>query len=521
MEPGLSVLRRHPHRARRRVGRSCSTGRTRRGGPIAAHRARRARRRHARRSARPGSSSSAWSRTRPATSGSAPPSVPRSSSRRAIWPATRLLGFGSRAEYEAFVRLPGNLSAPSARRALPPRASRRAGAVSARCRRTSANLNDALGRLTGYLGLVGLIALLLGGIGVASAVVVFIRQRLDTIAVLRCLGATAATGARGLRRGGGGDGARAAARSEPRSACSRSAFCPAVLAGLLPVDVRARGVARRGRDGRGGGARRRADLRGHPAARPSGGCRRWPPSAATWSRRAAASTRGARWRGGPGRGHGGAGGACRSAAGARAASSSAASRSRSSCCGVRPGRPFDGRAAGSLRAGPTCGAKAWPTCIARRTRRPRSCSRSASAPFSSAPCSWCSTTCSEPCGSPAVRSVPTWCCSTSRPDQLASLARMLRAGGLSRRRPRADRADADRVAQGSAGHAFARRDTSEADDGPGPGNWAVRREYRSTYRDSLVASERLVAGHWWTPSARVAEISIERDVAHELDVACR
>ena len=54
-----------------------------------------------------------------------------------------------------------------------------------------ANLNDALGRLTGYLGLVALIALLLGGIGVASAVVVFIRQRLDTIAVLRCLGATA------------------------------------------------------------------------------------------------------------------------------------------------------------------------------------------------------------------------------------------------------------------------------------------------------------------------------------------
>jgi putative ABC transport system permease protein len=41
-------------------------------------------------------------------------------------------------------------------------------------------------------------------------------------------------------------------------------------------------------------------------------------------------------------------------------------------------------------------------------------------------------------------------------------------------------------------------DTTTGSDGPGPGNWAVRREYRSTYRDSLVASERLVAGHWWT-----------------------
>ena len=51
-------------------------------------------------------------------------------------------------------------------------------------------LNETLSRLTGYLGLVALVALLLGGIGVASAVEVFIRQRMDTIAVLRCLGAT-------------------------------------------------------------------------------------------------------------------------------------------------------------------------------------------------------------------------------------------------------------------------------------------------------------------------------------------
>jgi Predicted ABC-type transport system involved in lysophospholipase L1 biosynthesis, permease component len=61
-----------------------------------------------------------------------------------------------------------------------------------------------------------------------------------------------------------------------------------------------------------------------------------------------------------------------------------------------------------------------------------------------------------------------------------------------------------------------------ADDGagarPGPGNWAVRREYRSTYRDTLVASERLVSGRWWTRGAGASEISIERDVASELGV---
>jgi putative ABC transport system permease protein len=66
--------------------------------------------------------------------------------------------------------------------------------------------------------------------------------------------------------------------------------------------------------------------------------------------------------------------------------------------------------------------------------------------------------------------------------------------------------------------ALAPADTAGDDGGPGPGNWAVRREYRSTYRDSLVPSERLVAGRWWTPGARMTEISMERDVARELGV---
>ncbi len=51
--------------------------------------------------------------------------------------------------------------------------------------------NDALGNLNRFLSLVGFIALLLGGIGVASAITVYVRQKADTIATLRCLGATA------------------------------------------------------------------------------------------------------------------------------------------------------------------------------------------------------------------------------------------------------------------------------------------------------------------------------------------
>ena len=50
-------------------------------------------------------------------------------------------------------------------------------------------LSDSLGWLASFLGLVGLVALLLGGVGVATGVHVFATEKLDTAAVLRCLGA--------------------------------------------------------------------------------------------------------------------------------------------------------------------------------------------------------------------------------------------------------------------------------------------------------------------------------------------
>jgi putative ABC transport system permease protein len=103
---------------------------------------------------------------------------------------TRLLGFGARVQYEAFLQLPRGQSAQE----LADRY--RASLTPERVRiRTVAddqrNQTDVLGRLTRYLGLVALAAVLLGGIGVGSAAIVLIRQRADTIAVLRCLGATA------------------------------------------------------------------------------------------------------------------------------------------------------------------------------------------------------------------------------------------------------------------------------------------------------------------------------------------
>src|SRR4030088_270495 len=50
--------------------------------------------------------------------------------------------------------------------------------------------SDAIENLSSFIGIVGLVALLLGGIGVASGVRAFVARKIDTVAVLRCLGAS-------------------------------------------------------------------------------------------------------------------------------------------------------------------------------------------------------------------------------------------------------------------------------------------------------------------------------------------
>lgn len=148
---------------------------------------------------------------------------------------TALLGLGARAEYEAYLRLPGSIDARTLARERGP--GLRAERVRVRTVEDDRErLNETLSRLTGYLGLVALVALLLGGIGVASAVVVFIRQRLDTIAVLRCLGAT---GARVLAVYGV-EAAGMALAGSVLGAVAGVLFqqaLPGLLADLLPVDV--------------------------------------------------------------------------------------------------------------------------------------------------------------------------------------------------------------------------------------------------------------------------------------------
>jgi len=105
--------------------------------------------------------------------------------------STQLLGIGSRAEYEAVLRLPPEVNSPTWVAPLRPRFE----AAGTRVRTVVENeidLTDAISQLARFLSIVGLIALLLGGIGVASGVNAFVQGKIDTVAVLRCLGASSA-----------------------------------------------------------------------------------------------------------------------------------------------------------------------------------------------------------------------------------------------------------------------------------------------------------------------------------------
>lgn len=149
--------------------------------------------------------------------------------------AMGLLQYGARAEYDAVLRLPANaattrdgtIAARILRRRIDPRSAdrdadetereRAAGAlgggerlddtvgvasaeaadasvpVRVRVRTvadTERDFTEAVAQLANFLSVIGLIALLLGGIGVASGVHAFVVSKIDTVAVLRCLGAS-------------------------------------------------------------------------------------------------------------------------------------------------------------------------------------------------------------------------------------------------------------------------------------------------------------------------------------------
>ncbi len=103
---------------------------------------------------------------------------------------TSLLSRGSLAEYEAYVKFEEDRDVDQLAENLDPMLERRDADLDT-VEEEAGNWREGLGNLYRFLSLVGFVALLLGSLGVASAVHVYVQRRLASIAVLRCLGASA------------------------------------------------------------------------------------------------------------------------------------------------------------------------------------------------------------------------------------------------------------------------------------------------------------------------------------------
>lgn len=438
---------------------------------------------------------------------------------------TRLLGFGARVEYEAFVKLPPDVSTQRVASHLRPLAS----PDRIRLRTPAddqADTNRMLSRLTAYLGLVALIALLLGGVGVASAVTVFVRQRLETVAIFRCLGATgrqvfAIYLMEAALLGVVGSAVGAAA------GVGLQQLLPPLLAGFLPVDVQATLSWRAIATGTGMGLWVAAMF----ALLPLLPVRRVPPLAAL--RRPYEDERQPRdpWRW---------------LAIALIAASSAAIAALQ-VGSWRRGGMFTAAVATVILA---LWLAAWMLVRMLRSR-----------PAGRLPFAWRQGIAN--LHRPANQTItvvlaiglgaflldtlflmqsnllhqlehssgpsrPNIALFDIQPDQLPAIERRLRESGLPstgavpivpmRIRSIKDHPTADLLTD---------TDTTDPADGNGDGDrrgvWALRREYRSTYRDTLVASERIIAGRWWPATSRSPDghvaISVESGLAAELGVS--
>jgi putative ABC transport system permease protein len=101
---------------------------------------------------------------------------------------TGLLTFGSRANYRLLLRVDEAGVEPLEKQLRADLAPHFAGATSYRS--VEDDIGEDLARAENYLSLVGFVVLILGGIGVWSVTRVFVRQKVKSVAILKCVGAT-------------------------------------------------------------------------------------------------------------------------------------------------------------------------------------------------------------------------------------------------------------------------------------------------------------------------------------------
>jgi putative ABC transport system permease protein len=163
---------------------------------------------------------------------------PRVHISQATLEASELLGVGSLARYEAFLRLPDIRE----RRQLRERYDSLFDAADVDydlAEEQAQSLSNGIRFLGRFLALVGLGALLLGGVGVASAIHVYIKEKRASIAVLRCIGAGQATAFVAYLIQAALLGLFGALAGVALGILAQ-ALMPVVLADVLPVDVSTR-----------------------------------------------------------------------------------------------------------------------------------------------------------------------------------------------------------------------------------------------------------------------------------------
>ena len=101
---------------------------------------------------------------------------------------TGLLSFGSRASHQLLMKVPPASLDPLTDSLRSAFANEFVGIRS--YRRSEDQMGENLTRAENYLSLVGLVVLILGGIGVSSVTRVFVQQKLRSIAILKCIGAS-------------------------------------------------------------------------------------------------------------------------------------------------------------------------------------------------------------------------------------------------------------------------------------------------------------------------------------------
>jgi putative ABC transport system permease protein len=103
-----------------------------------------------------------------------------------------------------------------------------------------------------------------------------------------------------------------------------------------------------------------------------------------------------------------------------------------------------------------------------------------------------------------------------QPDQLAGMSRELRQARLPVLGPTPIVPMRIRSINGRLVSSLLRPDRLTGRESPNA--WALRREYRSTYRDTIASTERVIAGRWQGATSSPVYVSVEEELAQELGV---